>query len=121
MTGFVDPGVCNLKQVTRQRSSIRPSATLATPAPNVLNFTGERFAPEVTGAIWYEHWHRYCVARPLAKGLRVLDAACGEGYGSFLLAQTAKEVVGIDIAPEAIAHAKSRYVSSNLRYVEGSC
>src|SRR6187399_1987407 len=57
----------------------RPS--LATPAPNILNFTGERFAPEVTGAIWYEHWHRYCVVQPLAKGLAVLDAACGEGYG----------------------------------------
>src|SRR4051812_34227853 len=95
--------------------------SLATPAPNILNFTGERFAPEVSGAIWYEHWHRYCVAQPLTRGLRVLDAACGEGYGSFLLAQTAKKVVGIDIAPEAVAHARSRYVKSNLRYVEGSC
>ena len=61
------------------------------PASTALNFTGERFAPEVTGAIWYEHWHRYCVAQPLARGLSVLDAACGEGYGSYLLAQTAKE------------------------------
>src|SRR5262249_41172258 len=100
---------------------IRPSLSLATPAPNVLNFTGERFAPEVRGAIWYEHWHRYCIAQPLATGLSVLDAACGEGYGSFLLAQTAREVVGIDIAAEAIAHAQSRYAAPNLRYVEGSC
>jgi DNA repair exonuclease SbcCD ATPase subunit len=51
----------------------------------------------------------------------VLDAACGEGYGSFLLSQTAKEVVGVDIAAKAIAHARSRYVAPNLRYVEGSC
>jgi ubiquinone/menaquinone biosynthesis C-methylase UbiE len=90
-------------------------------SPKALTFTGERFAPEVTGAIWYEHLHRYCVAQPLAKGLSVLDAACGEGYGSFLLAETAKEVVGIDIAPEAIAHARSRYAAPNLRYEEGSC
>ncbi len=86
-----------------------------------LTFTGERFAPEVRGAIWYEHWHRYCVARPLARGLAVLDAACGEGYGSFLLAATAREVVGIDVAADAIAHARARYAAPNLRYVEGSC
>lgn len=75
----------------------------------------------MTGAIWYEHWHRYCLVQPLARGLAVLDAACGEGYGSYILARGAREVVGIDIAPEAIAHARSRYTAANLRYVEGSC
>lgn len=90
-------------------------------ASNALTFTGERFAPEVRGAIWYEHWHRYCLVRPLARGLRVLDAACGEGYGSYLLAATAREVVGIDIAADAVAHARARYVAPNLRYLEGSC
>src|SRR5215467_14127256 len=56
-----------------------------TPSPaSSLTFTGERFTPEVRGAIWYEHWHRYAVAVPAATGLHVLDAACGEGYGSAL-------------------------------------
>jgi len=90
-------------------------------APTALTFTGERFAPEVTGAIWHEHWHRYCLVQPLARGLSVLDAACGEGYGSYILARSARKVVGIDIAADAIAHARSRYVAANLRYVEGSC
>ena len=90
------------------------------PAAPALTFTGERFAPEVRGAIWYEHWHRYCVAQPLARGLRVLDAACGEGYGSFLLAQAARDVVGVDVSGEAVAHARSRYAAPNLRYVQGS-
>ena len=90
-------------------------------ASTALTFTGERFAPEVTGAIWYEHWHRYCLVRPLARGLAVLDAACGEGYGSSLLAATAREVVGIDIAGDAVAHARARYAAPNLRYLEGSC
>jgi SAM-dependent methyltransferase len=91
------------------------------PAPSpALSFTGERFAPEVRGAIWYEHWHRYCVAQPLAKGLRVLDAACGEGYGSYLLAQSAREVTGVDVSTEAVAHARARYSAPNLRYVQGS-
>ena len=90
-------------------------------ASTALTFTGERFAPEVTGAIWYEHWHRYCLVRPLARGLAVLDAACGEGYGSSLLAATAREVVGIDIAGDAVAHARARYAAPNLRYLQGSC
>jgi SAM-dependent methyltransferase len=87
-----------------------------------LPFTGERFTPEVRGAIWYEHWHRYCAIRPVGAGKRVLDAACGEGYGSALLAGAASEVTGVDIDPEAIRHAASRYgEKSNLRFVQGSC
>jgi len=96
-------------------------ATLSAIAPTALTFTGERFAPEATGAIWHEHWHRYCLVQPLARGLVVLDAACGEGYGSAILARSAREVVGIDIAAEAVAHARTRYTAANLRYVEGSC
>jgi len=87
-----------------------------------LPFTGERFTPEVGGAIWYEHWHRYCVTLPLARGRRVLDAACGEGYGSWLMSSTAAEVIGIDIDAHAIDHARARYATqANLRYVRGSC
>ena len=87
-----------------------------------LPFTGERFTPEIKGAIWYEHWHRYCVALPATAGLRVLDAACGEGYGSWLLAGSARSVTGIDIDRAAIAHAARRYGGrSNLRYVPASC
>ena len=94
--------------------------TPPSPATSVLTFTGERFAPEIKGAIWYEHWHRYCVVQPLARGLRALDAACGEGYGSFLLAREAREVIGVDIAAESVAHATARYGAPNLRYVRAS-
>ena len=87
-----------------------------------LPFTGERFTPEARGAIWYEHWHRYCVALPAVSGKRVLDAACGEGYGSWLLASAAAGVIGVDIDDAAISHAAGRYASrSNLRFVSGSC
>jgi SAM-dependent methyltransferase len=37
----------------------------------------------------------------------VLDAACGEGYGSFMLAHAAAHVTGIDISTDAIAHART--------------
>jgi SAM-dependent methyltransferase len=84
---------------------------------SALDFTGERFTPECVREIWYEHWHRYVFARTLARGKRVLDAACGEGYGSALLADVAASVVGADISEQAIAHARSRYGDrSNLRF-----
>jgi len=89
------------------------------PAPSELPFTGERFTPECVREIWYEHWHRYVFARRLAAGRRVLDAACGEGYGSALLAGAAAEVVGVDIDAPSIAHARQRYARANLRYEEG--
>lgn len=82
-----------------------------------LEFTGERFTPECVREIWYEHWHRYAFARSLCAGKRVLDAACGEGYGSNLLAAVAREVVGVDLSAPAVAHARTRYATrNNLRF-----
>ncbi|HET6633010.1 MAG TPA: class I SAM-dependent methyltransferase [Rhodanobacteraceae bacterium] len=84
---------------------------------NDLPFTGERFTPECVREIWYEHWHRYAFARPLARGRRVLDAACGEGYGSALLADVAGSVVAVDIDDTTIEHARRRYAShANLEF-----
>jgi SAM-dependent methyltransferase len=74
-----------------------------------LPFTGERFVPGVAGEIVYEHVHRYAFARELVAGKRVLDAACGEGYGSALLAARAAAVTGIDLDAATIAHASARY------------
>src|SRR4029453_2048573 len=90
--------------------------TAQKPDDSTLTFTGERFLPEVRGAIWYEHWHRYAVAAPLAAGKRVLDAACGEGYGSCLIARSASSVVGVDLSGDAVAHASQHYAQSNLRF-----
>ncbi|MEM1411687.1 MAG: methyltransferase domain-containing protein [Pseudomonadota bacterium] len=82
-----------------------------------LEFTGERFTPECVREIWYEHVHRYAFAAPLVAGKRVLDAACGEGYGSALLATTAASVDGVDVAAEAVDHARARYAGvQNLEF-----
>lgn len=78
-------------------------------AASFLPFTGERFTPECVREIWYEHWHRYAFIMPLARGRRVLDAACGEGYGSALLTTVAAHVTGVDLDTDTIDHARLRY------------
>ena len=87
-----------------------------------LTFTGERFVPGCVGDIAYEHWHRYAFARRFAAGRRVLDAACGEGYGTALLSAVASSTVGVDIDAGVVAHASARYwEDARIRFVEGSC
>ena len=86
-----------------------------------LEFTGERFTPECVREIWYEHFHRYVFARELVAGLHILDAACGEGYGSALLAGAAKTVVGVDVSEAAVGHAQRRYALENLDFRVADC
>jgi SAM-dependent methyltransferase len=86
-----------------------------------LEFTGERFTPECVREIRYEHFHRYAFARDLVAGRRVLDAACGEGYGSALLAGAAAAVTGVDRSEEAVEHAKHRYRAANLDFRCADC
>jgi SAM-dependent methyltransferase len=76
-----------------------------------LEATGERFVPdEQHGEVVHaEHLARYLVAAQLAPSRRVLDAACGEGYGSGLLGAVAKSVTGVDIDERTVSHARSRH------------
>jgi hypothetical protein len=86
-----------------------------------IDFTGERFIPGISGEIVYEHVHRYAFARRLAAGLRVLDAACGEGYGSALLAEVANSVIGVDIDADTVLKAEATYGGlANLAFRSGS-
>ena len=87
----------------------------------MLDWTGERFVPWAReAAVAYEHLHRYIWASELVKGKRVLDLACGEGYGSNILARDAAYVCGVDIDNGAIQHARSRYSRPNLEFVKAS-
>lgn len=84
-----------------------------------MKFTGERFVPSESGEIRQEHIHRYAWAREFAAGKRVLDVACGEGYGSMMLAEVAASVVGVDVSPDAVAHATRNYGRATLEFMLG--
>lgn len=85
-----------------------------------MEFTGERYCPHIVGEIALEHYLRYAVAVSLAKGRDVLDCASGEGYGSALLARTARSVIGVDVSSEALDHARTTYARANLAFCEGT-
>src|SRR5579863_1539562 len=86
-----------------------------------LELTGERTLPDVPAEnYWYRrHLAVYEWIGARVVGQRVLDMACGEGYGSEVLARGAASVVGVDANPEAFEHARLRYRRQNLTFERG--
>jgi SAM-dependent methyltransferase len=84
-----------------------------------LSLTGERTLPDVPEEnYWFRrHLVVYEWIGVQVAGMSVTDMACGEGYGSDVLARTAASVVGVDANPEAHEHARLRYQRTNLRFV----
>jgi len=83
-----------------------------------LELTGERTLPDVPEENYWFRRHLVVyewIAERVA-GERVIDMACGEGYGSDVLARRAASVVGVDANPEAHEHARLRYRRENLRF-----
>src|SRR5262249_22448787 len=58
---------------------------------------------------------------PLMTGRSVLDVGCGTGYGSSILASSARKVVGLDISNEAITFAQDHYQRANLQFLVADC
>jgi SAM-dependent methyltransferase len=84
-----------------------------------MDFTGERLIPDQPrdDDLYHEHIVRYLFAAQFAHGRSVLDAGCGAGYGSALLASAgAAGVLGVDIAPDAISYARSHYQQDGLSF-----
>ncbi len=126
-----NPGGRTLTRIARQSSTTRegrlqygagvePEYLQLNQPPGVppLPLTGERTLPDVPEEnYWYRRHlvvYEWIAAR--VGGLRVVDMACGEGYGSDVLAEAAAAVVGVDANPEAHEHARLRYTRPNLRF-----
>ncbi|WP_372788851.1 class I SAM-dependent methyltransferase [Paraconexibacter sp.] len=83
-----------------------------------LALTGERTLPDVPEEnYWFRrHLIVYEHIRARVGGLRVVDMACGEGYGTDVLGRTAASVVGVDANPEAHEHARLKYTRPGVRF-----
>lgn len=87
-------------------------------SPAELQLTGERTLPGIPREnYWYmRHVVAYEFAVPLARDARVLDIGCGEGYGPSMLSGPARSVLGVDIAPEVIDHARRSHGSDKVAF-----
>jgi SAM-dependent methyltransferase len=95
------------------------------PAPDSL----ERLVPDAldgndaTGrATLALHLDRYAFAAEQAVGGRLLDIACGVGYGTRLLYDRvagAESALGVDLSEEAVAYARERYGTPQVAYRVG--
>ena len=91
----------------------------------MIKLTGERVIPELmkpTNGMLLEHIARYYFAIPYARG-RVLDIACGVGYGSHMIAKSCKKdvnhVVGVDVDEDSIKYAERTYNHPRITYKTG--
>ncbi|MCA1832474.1 MAG: class I SAM-dependent methyltransferase [Actinomycetota bacterium] len=85
-----------------------------------IGFTGERVLPDIPEWAWCFQAHLFGyedLLRRLAPNAHVLEIGCGEGYGAARLSTKAAEVVATDVAPDAVAHARSKYLRKNLTFV----
>ncbi|HEY4829132.1 MAG TPA: class I SAM-dependent methyltransferase [Solirubrobacteraceae bacterium] len=87
-----------------------------------LELTGERTLPDVPAEnYWYRrHLAVYEWIAARVSGAAALDMACGEGYGSAVLARAAASVVGVDGNPEALEHARLKYTGPGLSFEWGA-
>jgi len=81
----------------------------------------ERLEPD-NRAEWRQHGHqhlqRYRFALQKIEGQRVLDMACGVGYGSYVMSQGRdREVTGLDLDADAIKYGNAHYARPGLRFI----
>jgi len=65
------------------------------------------------------HLERYRFAAEHARPGRLLDLACGVGYGTRLMADrqpAIESAVGVDISPDAVEYAREHYADERVRY-----
>jgi ubiquinone/menaquinone biosynthesis C-methylase UbiE len=81
-------------------------------SPVALDPTDERMVPESAGTpTFWEHVYRYAFACRFVPGKRVLDIACGEGYGAAAFQKAgAAHVIGVDVSESTCSHARNKYL-----------
>ena len=84
----------------------------------MIKKTETRIIPEETARSFYlQHFKVYTFVNENVADTQVLDAGCGDGYGSAYLAKKAKFVYGIDYEREVVEKAQGKYQAGNLKYL----
>jgi SAM-dependent methyltransferase len=108
------------EQVDEQEAPPDRSDVPPVPTPSLAG-DGERYVPEehADNMIGAEHHARYIWATELAPGREVLDAGCGVGWGTALIAEAgASRAVGLDIDELALTGARAR-AGGRAEFVRG--
>lgn len=80
-----------------------------------LRFQGQGI--EYDSYAFSQHVGRYLAVRKLVRGKRVLDIACGEGYGARLLKSWgAREVIGVDVSEDALDSARTNFARKGVDF-----
>lgn len=83
-------------------------------------FTGERQLGKKIEDIREDHLARYnWVSNKLAFDNVVLDAGCGVGYGSSILANKVKKVCSVEVDSDVVSFAKENWSKENIEFLEG--
>lgn len=95
-----------------------------------LKFTGERVVPDAMRKghnpqheanlhrILLEHLTRYKFVLQYCKDKKVLDVACGSGYGTQMISKVASKTHGGDNDPDTIEYAKEHYPGPKYAVVD---
>ncbi len=88
-----------------------------------MSLYGERYidSGNRNWELFYQHMGRYLFAKSYAVGKVVLDAACGTGYGTVILAEKARKVVGVDNSKDAITYCIENYRNPNVHFMQMDC
>jgi SAM-dependent methyltransferase len=87
-----------------------------------MRVTTERHCPEAVRSIeeliiHLMHLYAYSLVRAYARPTdKVLEVGFGEGYGSTIVRDWVREYHGVEIAPEAVAHASERYANPQVAF-----
>ncbi len=89
-----------------------------------LPFTWECLIPKqladepASQRLFQNHLRRYETAGRYVKGKKVLDIACGAGYGSQMLGLAgASAVVGVDISAQVVQYARKHYQTPEVEFI----
>lgn len=94
---------------TRYPRMDRPTTSVV-PPPRTLASMAERMLPNASDLLTETlHWQRYVFFRPWYEGRVVLDAGCGEGYGTNYASTFATQAIGMDVDAGIVGYASRKY------------